>query len=139
LNLRINKSLTLEWLLFGSHAGAVLIILGLSLPVGWRVALSLAVTVSLGMQRRALMASAGTLRIEPDGHCAWTGDRSALRGPITSAAVFPLFVRLVVAADRGRKRTVLVARDAVAPEAYRELRARIVQRRLPARAGQPSP
>ncbi len=109
----------------------------LAMPAGWRAVLILAVVVSLSMQWRSAVRAAGTLRLERDGSCALADARGTLRGHITGAAVFPLFVRLIVTGDGRRSRTLLVMRDAVAPDAYRALRARIVQRRLPVPASQP--
>lgn len=117
--------------------GAILVTAGLALPGGWRAALMLALAASLSIQWRTVARAAGMLRIERDGSCVLTEANGALRGQITGAAVFPLFVRLAVTGDRRDSRTLLVMRDAVAPDEYRALRARIVQRRLPVPASQP--
>ena len=92
---------------------------------------------SLRVQWRTVARAAGALRLEPDGVCILTNVSGALRGHVTGATVFPLFVRLVVTGDGRRSRTLLVMRDAVTPDGYRSLRARIVQRHLPVPASQP--
>lgn len=134
--LNIIKSKTLTALLLGSHVGAVLITASLAVPPGWRAMVILALAFSLRVQWRSVARAAGTLRLEPDGTCILTSASGALRGHITDATVFPLFVRLVVTGDGRRSRTLLVMRDAVSPDGYRSLRARIVQRRLPVPATQ---
>lgn len=122
--------------MFGSHCGGVLVVAGLAAPIGLRTVMVLGLAASLWVQRRALAAAAGTLRIDSDGRCVLTSASGTMRGRITGAAVFPLFVRLVVRGDDRRSRTLLVMRDAVEPDGYRALRARIVQRRLPVRITQ---
>ena len=135
--LNINKSITLTTLLLGSHIGAALITASLAVPPGWRAVVILALAFSLRVQWRTVARTAGTLRLEPDGFCILTNASGTLRGHVTDAAVFPLFVRLVVTGDGRRSRTLLVMRDAVTADGYRSLRARIVQRRLPVPATQP--
>lgn len=135
--LNIIKSKTLATLLLGSHVGAVLITASLAVQPGWRAVVILALVFSLRVQWRSVARAAGTLRLEPDGACILTSASGALRGHVTGATVFPLFVRLVVTGDGHRSRTLLVMRDAVTPDGYRSLRARIVQRRLPVPASQP--
>lgn len=123
--------------MYGGHLGAILIVLALTMPIGLRVALALGLAGGLWVQRARLGVAVGTLRIEPDGDCVLTHVAGAMRGRITGAAVFPLFVRLNVKGEGRRARTLLVMRDAVTPEEYRALRADVVQRRLPAAAVQP--
>jgi len=137
LFLNIIKSKTLTALLLGSHVGAVLITAGLAVPLGWRAVVILVLAFSLRVQWRTVARAAGALRLEPDGVCILTNVSGALRGHVTGATVFPLFVRLVVTGDGRRSRTLLVMRDAVTPDGYRSLRARIVQRHLPVPASQP--
>ncbi len=115
----------------------MLITASLAVPLGWRAVVMLALAFSLRVQWRTVARTAGTLRLDPDGACILTSARGALRGQVTGATVFPLFVRLVVAGDGRRSRTLLVMRDAVTPDRYRSLRARIVQRHLPVPASQP--
>lgn len=115
----------------------MLITASLAVPLGWRAVVMLALAFSLRVQWRTVARTAGTLRLDPDGACILTSARGALRGQVTGATVFPLFVRLVVAGDGRRSRTLLVMRDAVTPDGYRSLRARIVQRHLPVPASQP--
>lgn len=115
----------------------MLITASLAAPLGWRAVVILVLALSLRVQWRTVARAAGTLRLEPDGACMLTNASGALRGQVTGATVFPLFVRLVVTGDGRRSRTLLVTRDAVAPDEYRALRARIVQRRLPVPASQP--
>lgn len=125
--------------MYGSHLGAMLVVMVLAVPIGLRVALAVALAGSLWVQRARLAAAAGTLRIDRDGTCVLTRAAAGMRGRVAGGAVFPLFTRLSVASGARRARILLVMRDAVTPEEYRALRAAIVQRRLPAPAVQPPP
>lgn len=123
--------------MYGAHLGAIAIVLVLAVPSGLRAVLAVALAGSLLIQRARLGAATGVLRIDLEGSCVLVRDAGATRGRITGAAVFPLFVRLSVAGDGRRARALLVMCDAVTSEEYRVLRARIVQRHLPAPTPQP--
>ena len=73
----------------------------------------------------------GELRLEDDGTCIQSVNGEPRRYRLTRATAHAGFVRLTLMRADERMRTQLVPRDAVEPEVYRELRARIVQRRLP--------
>lgn len=134
--LLINKSRLLTRLIVASHLGVVPILAMLAVPPWLRLIAIVVVITSLLTRRRLLFAAARTLRIERDGSYRLTDGGGSHGGRVEGAAVFPLFVRLVLAGDGRRSRTLLVMRDAVDPELYRTLRAAVAQRRLPARADQ---
>ena len=136
LFLNINNSIILGRLLSGSHLGALPVVASLAVPLWLRLVMVLAVVGSLLAHRRAIAATVGMLRIADNGDCMLTTAGGTVRGRIASASALPLFVRLVVKRDDGRSRALLILRDAVEPDEYRELRASVVQQRLPVRVTQ---
>jgi hypothetical protein len=108
-------------------------VFALALAPGFKIGLAAAILASLAWQwRRGTLPPPGVCRIGEDGQVglAALGPRG---GRVTAAALYPGGVRLTLADDTGRGHLLLVMQDAVAPEAYRELRARIAQQRLPVR------
>ncbi len=130
--LNIKKSLILTAVVFSVHAGALL--LGVALPIafGLKIGLTALIGTSLWWQgRHGLAANVCDIELGNDGSCLRTANGEQLRYRIARATVHSGFVRLALQRAGERMRTQLVPRDAVEPEVYRDLRARIVQRRLP--------
>lgn len=74
-----------------------------------------------------------TLKLEDDGSCLlFCGAESVdTRFQIESAHLHAGMLRLVLKNERFFSRSLIIAQDAVTPADYRELRTRILQRRLP--------
>lgn len=119
-----------------AHLGAIGIALGLPLEIGLRLALAAVVTASLGWQwRRVGKGLNGEWRVDDDGSCSWfpDGDGSPIRYALLQADTGALWIRLRIERQTKQRRHLFIWKDAVDPETYRELHARIEQRRLPAR------
>lgn len=80
--------------------------------------------------RRSFWRKGGDLKISDEGLCTIQGGEP-LSAKIVRADVFAGFIRLRVALDSGRSRTLILMQDALTPDSYRELCARIRQGRLP--------
>ena len=118
--------------MLSAHSGALLLTFALPIVLGPGIVLAALISASLWWQwRYGVWASAGELRLEEDGSCTHTANGEQRRYRITRATAHAGFVRLTMGRTGERTRTQLVLRDAVEPEVYRVLRARIVQRRLP--------
>ena len=118
--------------MFSTHSGALLLILVLPIVPGLKIGLAALIGASLWRQGRyGVPASVCEIRLEADGSCVRTANGEQRRYRITRAIAHAGFVRLTLQRAGERTRTQLVPRDAVEPEVYRVLRARIVQRRLP--------
>jgi hypothetical protein len=132
LIINIKISSTLATIVLCAHSGALLLMFALPIVPGLGMALAALISASLWWQwRHGVWASAGELRLEEDGSCTHTANGKQRRYRITRATAHAGFVRLTMWRTGERTRTQLVLRDAVEPEVYRALRARIVQRRLP--------
>jgi hypothetical protein len=132
LIIKIKKSLILTAIVFAAHAGALLLIFFLPIAAGLKIGLAALIGVSFWWQGRyGVPASVCEIRLEEDGTCIRTANGEQRRYRIARATAHAGFVRLTLLRADERTRTQLVPRDAVEPEVYRALRARIVQRRLP--------
>lgn len=118
-------------MVLAAHLGA-LVCTGLIEIVDWlRYPLGVLVIASLVWQwRRSFWWRGGDLKISDEGLCTIQGGEP-LTAKIVRADVFAGFIRLRIALVSGRSRTLLLMQDALAPESYRELCARIRQGRLP--------
>jgi hypothetical protein len=133
MKIKIKKSVTLSRFVAGIHAGAFLIALILPTEPMLRVGLAAVVVASLGWQRRfACLGIPADLELRTDGTCSLRSrcTHQTFDGHIVGAGVHPAFVRLTVKPSGRRSRVLLVMRDAVGPDVYRELRAGIVQGHL---------
>lgn len=122
--------------MLASHLGAVGVVPVLPLAIGLRLVLAVIVTASLAWQWKQLGRWCnGQWRVDDDGSCSWlpNGADRRIRCELLQAEAGVLWVRLLVEQVPKRRRHLLVWKDAVDPEIYRELRARIEQRRLPVR------
>ncbi len=118
--------------MFGAHAGALPLIFVLPIALGLKVGLAALIGASLWWQsRHGVRASVCEIRLEEDGSCIRTANGEQHRYRIAHATAHAGFVRLTLQRAGERTRIQLLPRDAVEPEVYRDLRARIVQRRLP--------
>jgi hypothetical protein len=132
LILNIKKSLNLIAIILGAHVGALSLTLVLPIAPGLKIGLAMLIFASLWWQwRYAAVAAVVELRLEDDGTCIESINGEQRRYRLTRATAQAGFVRLTLQRAGERTRTQLVPRDAVESEVYRELRARIVQRRLP--------
>jgi hypothetical protein len=132
LIINIKKSLILTAIVFAAHAGALLLIFVLPIAAGLKIGLAALIGTSLWWQGRyGVPASVCEIRLEEDGSCIRTANGAQRRYRIARATAHAGFVRLTLLRADERTRAQLVPRDAVEPEVYRALRARIVQRRLP--------
>jgi len=133
LIINIKKSLVLTAIVFAAHSGALLLIFVLPIALELKIGLAALIGASLWRQGRyGVPASECEIRLEEDGTCIRTANGEQYRYRIARAIAHAGFVRLTLQRAGERTRTQLVPRDAVEPEVYRGLRARIVQRRLPA-------
>lgn len=130
--LYINKSFILTAIVFGTHSGALLLVFVLPIALGLKIGLAALIGASLWWQSRyGIPASGCEIKLEEDGSCIRTANGEQRRYRIARATAHAGFVRLTLMRAGERTRTQLVPRDAVEPVVYRDLRARIVQRRLP--------
>ena len=111
----------------------------LLLPLPWHLSTGIALLIGASLfwqWRHGAFMAAGEWHLADDGTCYNTetasGDVSR-RYRVIRAHRDPGSVRLLLEDPEKRRRRLLIARDAVDPETYRELCARIVQRRLPVR------
>jgi hypothetical protein len=117
---------------FGTHSGALLLILVLPIVPGFKIGLAALIGVSFWWQGRyGVPASVCEIRLEEDGTCIRTANGEQRRYRVARAIAHAGFVRLTLLRAGELTRTQLVLRDTIEPEVYRALRARIVQRRLP--------
>ena len=107
------------------------------MAAGLSTGIALSVSASLLWQwRRGACAAAGEWRLTDEGSCTGpciTDDARSRRYRVMQAHRCPGCVRLLLEDANRRRRVLLIARDAVEPEVFRELCARIVQHRLPVR------
>jgi hypothetical protein len=116
----------------GAHFGAML--LSLAVPIAWWLRFGLATLIGVSLWRQwryGAWAASAELRLEKDGFCIQSLNGEQLRYRITRATAHAGFVRLTLQRAGRKTQTLLVPRDAVEPGVFRDLRARIVQRRLP--------
>jgi len=130
--INIKKSFILTAIVFGAHFGATLLLFVLPIALGFKIGLAALIGASLWWQsRHGVWASGCEIRLEEDGSCIRTADGEQHRYRIARATAHAGFVRLILMRAGEQMRMQLVPRDAVEPEAYRTVRAQIVQRRLP--------
>ena len=124
--------------MLGAHTGALLLIFVLPIALWQKFGLAALIGTSLWWQGRyGIGASVCEIRLEEDGSCIRTANGEQRRYRIARASAHAGFLRLTLKRAGERTRIQLVPRDAVEPEIYRTLRARIVQRRLPVPAKAP--
>ena len=129
--INIKESFILTAIVLSTHAGALLLAVVLPIALGLKTGLVALIGVSLWWQYRyGIPASVCELKLEDDGSCSRTVNGEQRRYRIARAAVHAGFVRLMLVGGGKRTRLQLVYQDAVEPDAYRSLRARIEQRRL---------
>jgi len=132
LILNIKKSYILTAIVLSTHAGALLLLVVLPIALALKIGLAALVGASFWWQvRYGVPASVCEIKLEEDGSCIRIANGEQRRYRIARATVHAGFVRLRLLRTGGFMHTQLVPRDAVEPEVYRVLRARIVQRRLP--------
>lgn len=123
-------------ILLVAHLGAIGIALSLPFDIYLRIALTAAVVASLGWQWARLgRSSEGKWRVDDDGRCSWfpDGDDRPVRYEVLQAETGALWIRLLIEERPRQRRHLFIWKDAVDRETFRELHARIEQRRLPAR------
>jgi hypothetical protein len=136
LNIIINKSLLLIVLVSTAHLGGVVILM--ILPMAWWYQISTIALVSASLFRcfqLGVLSAQGQWTIREDGSClgpAMTAHSESVSWQIVEAIRYPGWVSLQLHTRGRRARMLLVLRDAVEAQAYRELCARIEQHRLPA-------
>jgi len=120
-------------IVLGAHFGALLLILALPVVLLLKIGLAALISASLWWQGQyGMPANVCELKLEDDGSCIRTTNNGEQRRyRIARAAVQAGFIRLILVCAGERMRIQLVPRDAVEPEVYRALCARIVQRHLP--------
>jgi hypothetical protein len=131
--INIKKSRNLRRIVGALHVGALMAALSLPVGAGIRLGLATIVVGSMEWQRRfGWQGVPALLELRADGTCSIRGlhARQTFEADIVGVDIHPGFVRLTVKTAGRRSRVLLVMRDAVEPHVYRELRARIVQRRL---------
>jgi len=132
LIINIKKSFILTAIVLSAHAGALLLIVVLPIALALKIGLAALIGASFWWQGQyGVPASVCEIRLEEDGSCLRTSNGELRRYRIARAIAHAGFVRLTLMRAGERTRIQLVPRDAVEPEVYRDLRARIVQRRLP--------
>ena len=132
LILNIKKSFILTAFVLSAHAGALLLIFLLPIALALKIGLAALIGKSLWWQgRHGVPARVCEIRLEEDGSCIRTANGEQRRYRIARAIIHTGFVRLLLVRAGERTRIQLVPWDTVEPEVYRDLRARIVQKRLP--------
>ena len=122
--------------MLGAHSGALLLIFILPIALWQIFGLAVLIGTSLWWQgRHGIGASACEIKLDEDGSCTRTANGEQRRYRIARANAHAGFLRLMLKRAGERTRIQLVPRDAVEPEIYRTLRARIVQQRLPVATG----
>ena len=130
--INIKKSLLFTAIMFGAHSGALLLIFILPIALWQKLVLAVLIVTSLWWQgRHGVGASTCEIRVGEDGSCTRTANGEQQRYRIAHASAHVGFMRLTLKRAGERTRIQLVPRDAVEPEIYRAMRARIVQQRLP--------
>lgn len=113
-----------------AHVVAAVVVLTLPIGVGWMMVLLALVTASFLQQRRRVpsreiheihLDDRGRLRFEPDGEPF----------QVTGATRDPLALRFALEDGNGRRRSLLLMRDALDSKSYHALCSRIAQRLLP--------
>lgn len=130
INIRVSRLLSL--VVAASHLGAVALILLIPLPIGVQALLVGALLASLyqAVMRHALRRGPGAvtdLEIDTDGEYALrrgAGDWTPCRYVESFLSPWLVIVRLRPEGGR-RAVNIVLARDAVEPNAFRELRARL--------------
>lgn len=133
---KLKKSNYSAAILLGAHLGAVGIALGLPFGIGLRMVLTAVVAASLGWQWKRLGSwREGEWRVDDDGGCSWfpEGNDKPVRYELLQAERGTLWIRLLIERYPKQRCHLFIWKDAVDAETYRELHARIEQRRLPAR------
>jgi len=119
-------------IVLGAHAGALLLIVVLPIALALKMGLAALIGTSLWWQSQyGVRASVCEIRLEEDGSCIRTAYGEQRRYRIARATAHAGFVRLTLQRAGERTRIQLLPRDAVEPEVYRDVRARIMQQRLP--------
>ncbi len=133
--ININKSYTLIALVLLAHVGAFACLLAVSLPWWVLTITGLMILASLfWLMQRGALSPQGAWRIREDGTCLGPSLNFSTESDswqIIEATCYPGWVRLQLRSRGLPVRTLLILRDAVDSEAFRELCARIEQRRLP--------
>ncbi len=125
--IKLKKSPILFGLLSTAHAIAAVLVLTLPIGAGWMALLLLLIAGSFHHQRRRapgreiLLDDQGRLRFDPDGEPL----------QVTGATRDPLALRFTLEDGNGRRRPLLLMRDALDSKTYHTLCSRIAQRRLP--------
>jgi len=118
--------------MLSAHVGALLLMAILPIALVLKIGLAALIGASLWWQGRyGVPARVCEIRLEEDGSCLRTANGEQHRYRIARAIAHAGFVRLTLIRAGERTRIQLLPRDAVEPEVYRALRARIVQRHLP--------
>lgn len=124
---KVKKSLILSASVTAAQAGAAVLVVTLPVGFGWKVLLAALVVASfVGRPWRAPVLTMelddrGRLRITPDGE----------QYRVTGATRDPFALRFTLTAGDGRRRTLLLMRDALDSRTYHALSSRVAQRLLP--------
>lgn len=121
--------------MLGAHVGAWPLVFVLHLPAALKIGLAGLIGASLAWQwRRGALVAPGELKLGDDGNGTLTREGRAVQvGRVVRATLHAFFVRLTFERASAGPRTLLIMQDVLEPEAYRELRARVTQGRLPKR------
>jgi hypothetical protein len=133
LKIKVKKSFILLGMVAGLHAGGVLI--AFLLPLGFVAGIGLATIIiaSWWRQWREWVTTGLTeLEFRAEGVCLirQEGCGETYFGRLVAGDIHPACIRLTLKATGQRSRVLLVMRDAIDTDTYRELRADIVQGRL---------
>jgi hypothetical protein len=133
--ININKSYSLITLVLVAHAGAFACLLAVNQPWWILTVTGLMILASLfRLVQRGMLSPQGVWRIREDGTCLGPSLNISTESDswrIIEATRYPGWVRLQLRSRGLPVRTLLILRDAVDSEAFREICARIEQRRLP--------
>lgn len=139
----IKTSWWLTAVLVIGHAGAVLVGTRLSLPIAAQVLLAMCVTGSLvvSLRRHALRSAPGAITgiaLRDDGSAAIlrVAARDWQECELRAGYVHPLLVIVRIARGRFRSEAVVIPRDALDAETFRQLRVWLRWRRTPTDADQ---
>lgn len=132
MKLILNKSYYLIAVVTTVHIGAAFLATGLSVTLTLKIGVLGLIGLSFWHQWRSLISvPIVELKIDDEGTCLLDLNGEPCRYRVTHAVSHAGFVRLTLQSPDRPRRRLLIARDALPPEQNRELRARIVQRRLP--------
>lgn len=125
--INVKNSFLLSGSVAAAHAGAVLLVVTLPIWVGWKALIMTLVAASF--LRRPWRAPRLAIQLDEQGRLRFEPDGEPLH--VTGAARDPFALRFMLEDGTGRRRSLLLMRDALDSRTFHALCGRIAQRLLP--------